>query len=190
MFKKSNALKRSIGVKIWDYKTFSQAKDIYVVYDTPGGTIQQILFLAWHPEAAIHYQGSLTQESMLIPIKHQDVIWNTAAAISCHQMKVNKGYFLWRAQQKTKFDLLASEMPHEIPGENVFSRVMRLLVFERSTKTMVPVDQIGWTLQKWVERNEFTINSDSALSLVEQIQRTQNSNALKTQQEQGWTGLV
>jgi len=188
-FKKSDIFQRSIGVKIWDHKTFSQAKDIYIVYDKPGGTIQQIVFLAWHPEVAIHSQGSLTKESMLLPIKHQDKIWNTAAAISGHQMKINKSYFLWRAQQKTKFDLMATQIPNEIPGENALSRVLRLLVFERSTNNIVPWNQIGPTLQKWVERNEFTVNSESALSAVEQIQRAQNSKAMKTQAEQGWSGL-
>jgi hypothetical protein len=94
-----------VGQKLWQQKVFSQAKGVYIVHDKSRGVVQQIIFLAWYPEAAIHSQGSLTDGNAFTSIQYQDAIWNTAVAVSGHDLQIIKSYFAWRAQQKIIFDL-------------------------------------------------------------------------------------
>jgi hypothetical protein len=63
-----------VGQKLWQQKIFSQTKDVYIVHDKSRGVVQQIIFLAWYPEAAIHSQGSLTDGNAFASIQYQDAI--------------------------------------------------------------------------------------------------------------------
>ena len=151
-----------MGQKLWQQKIFSQAKGVYIVHDKSRGVEQQIIFLAWYPEAAIHSQGSLTDGNAFTSIQYQDAIWNTAVAVSGHDLQIIKSYFAWRAQQKIIFDLSATEIPGEIPGQ-------RLLVSGRYTATTLPRKDVSPALEKWVQRNDSTFEDQSDLLFVEQI---------------------
>jgi hypothetical protein len=94
-----------VGQKLWQQKIFSQAKGVYIVHDKSRGVVQQIVFLAWYPEAAIPSQGSLTDGNAFTSIQYQDAIWNTAVAVSGNDLQIIKSYFAWRAQQKIILDL-------------------------------------------------------------------------------------
>lgn len=104
-----------MGQKLWQQKIFSQAKGVYIVHDKSRGVEQQIIFLAWYPEAAIHSQGSLTDGNAFTSIQYQDAIWNIAVAVSGHDLQIIRSYFAWRAQQKIIFDLSETKIPSEIP---------------------------------------------------------------------------
>ena len=129
-----------------------------------------MIILGWHTEG-------LLRTSDMERAKQQDITWNLAAALGGAGESARSTFFQTFTMHKGR-SILESPMaitgdngldiwdvPPAIPDEDYLYRVLKLVVFERLSGLVVPIECVGTFLALWTERLSFSYDPDSGHSL-------------------------